>query len=240
LRESIFLTKIPLGARWCLIWNFQAKPARPTRLWALWATRGSQALKSHISRNSIFRITGSVPPEALVVMKVAGDPHGYENAVRKIVAGVDKDTPVFRYRMFTDDIRNQAAQPRFQAMLVSGFALIALVLAAVGLYSVLSYVVAERRRELGLRMALGASRRNVVQLVLQRGLLLACIGIAAGAAGSVFATRLIADLLFKVKPLDGPIFVLVAFVLLMVSVLAALMPAMRAAKVSPMEALRAE
>jgi predicted permease len=176
----------------------------------------------------------------LVVMKVAGDPYSYENAVRKIVAAVDKDTPVFRYRMFTDDIRNQAAQPRFEAMLVSGFAVTALQLAAVGLYSVLSYIVAERTRELGLRMALGASRGNVLRLVLQRGLALGSIGIVVGAVSSVFATRLIADLLFKVKPLNGPIFVVVTLVLLAVSVLATLMPALRAAKVSPMEALRAE
>jgi predicted permease len=176
----------------------------------------------------------------LVVMKVAGDPYSYENAVRKIVAAVDKDTPVFRYQMFTDDIRNQAAQPRFEAILVSGFAVTALLLAAVGLYSVLSYIVAERTRELGLRMALGASRGNVLRLVLQRGLALGSIGIAVGAVSSVFATRLIADLLFKVKPLNGPIFVIVTLVLLAVSVLATLLPALRAAKVSPMEALRAE
>jgi predicted permease len=176
----------------------------------------------------------------LVVMKVTGDPYSYENAVRKIVAAVDKDTPVFRYRMFTDDIRNQAAQPRFEAILVSGFAVTALLLAAVGLYSVLSYIVAERTRELGLRMALGASRGNVLRLVLQRGLALGSTGIVVGAVSSVFATRLIADLLFKVKPLNGPIFVVVTLVLLAVSVLATLIPALRAAKVSPMEALRAE
>lgn len=176
----------------------------------------------------------------LVVMKVAGDPYSYENAVRKIVAAVDKDTPVFRYQMFTDDISTQAAQPRFEAMLVSAFAVIALVLAAVGLYSVLSFIVAERIRELGLRMALGAQRGHIFRLVLQRGLVLACIGIGVGAVSSVFAARLIRDFLFKVKPLDASIFLAVTLTLILVSILAALVPALRAAKVSPMETLRAE
>ena len=176
----------------------------------------------------------------LVVMKVAGDPYSYENAVRKVVASVDKDTPVFGYRMFTDEIATQAAQPRFEAMLVSGFAVIALALAAVGLYSVLSFIVAERTRELGLRMALGASRGNILRLVLRRGLMLACVGILVGAVSSVFATRLLGDLLFKVKPLDSQVFVTVTLVLIAVSVLATLVPALRAAGVSPMETLRAE
>jgi putative ABC transport system permease protein len=174
----------------------------------------------------------------IVVLRVAGDPHSYENAVRKIVAGMDKDSPVFGYGTFTERIDTQAAQPRFEATLVSGFAAIALLLAAVGLYSVLSYIVAERTRELGLRMALGASRKHVLRLVLQRGFTLACIGVGAGVLASLFATRLIADTLFKVAPLDRSVYLIVTLALLAVSILAALGPAVRAAKVDPMRALR--
>jgi putative ABC transport system permease protein len=173
-----------------------------------------------------------------VVMKVSGDPRSYENAVRKTVAEIDKDPPVFAYRTFTADIEAQAAQPRFEAALVSSFAAIALLLSAIGLYAVLSYIVAERTRELGLRMALGASRSNVLQLVLRRGLVLACVGTALGALASVFAANLIQDVLYEVKPLDGSVFLTVTAVLLFVSTVAALIPALRAASVDPMRTLR--
>jgi predicted permease len=174
----------------------------------------------------------------LVVMKVMGDPRSYENAVRQIASNIDKDAPVFRYRTFTDDIDIQAAQPRFEAALVSGFAVIALLLSAIGLYSVLSHTVAQRLRELGLRMALGASRSDILRLVLQRALILASLGIGVGALASIFATRLIADILFGVTPLDRPVFLAVTIVLLFASMMAALAPALRAANVDPMRTLR--
>lgn len=174
----------------------------------------------------------------LVVMKVIGDPLSYENAVQRIVSNIDKDAPIFRYRTLTDDIGIQAAQPRFEAALVSGFAIIALSLAAVGLYAVLSYIVAQRTRELGLRMALGASRFDILRLVLQRGLMLASIGIGIGGLASIFCTRLITELLFRVAPLDRSVFLAVTFVLIFVSLLAALAPALRAVNVDPMRTLR--
>lgn len=132
----------------------------------------------------------------------------------------------------------KAAQPRFEAALVSGFAVIALLLAAVGLYAVLSYIVVQRTRELGLRMALGASRSNILRLVLLRGLMLASIGIGIGALASIFATRLITNMLFRVAPLDRPVFLTVTLVLILVSMIAALAPALRAVTVDPMRTLR--
>jgi predicted permease len=174
----------------------------------------------------------------VTVMKVAGDPLLYENAVRKVVAAFDKDSPVFGYHTLTDRIANETAQPRFEATLVSGFAGIALLLSAVGFYSVLSYIVAERTRELGLRMALGASREHVLWLVLQRGFTLAVIGVGAGVLASLFATRLITDALFKVAPLDRSVYLIVTLALLTISILAALGPAVRAAHVDPMRTLR--
>ncbi len=174
----------------------------------------------------------------LIVMRVAGDPGAYENAVRRIVSTMDNDHPVFNYRTFADSIGAQAAQPRFQAVLVSGFAGIALLLSALGLYAVLSYVVSERIRELGLRMALGASRSDILGLVLRRALLLACLGIGIGALASIFAARLITDTLFRVAPLDRSVFLAVTLVLAFVSMIAAIAPALRAASVDPMRALR--
>src|SRR5258708_23236626 len=90
----------------------------------------------------------------VIVRKVAGEPASYQSAVRRVVANVDKDTPVFRYHPFAEDLNNQAAKPRFEALLISGFGLLAMVLAAVGLYALLSYLVSEKTRELGVRIAL--------------------------------------------------------------------------------------
>ncbi len=153
----------------------------------------------------------------VVVLKVAGDPHSYENAVRRVVAGLDADSPVFGFGTLADNIDRQAAQPKFEAALVSGFAALALLLASVGLYSVLSCIVAERTRELGLRMALGASRSRVLRLVLRRGLTLAGLGIGSGALISVFSTRLMMGTLFKVAPLDRSVYAIVTLSLILVS-----------------------
>ena len=132
----------------------------------------------------------------------------------------------------------QAAQPRFEAVLVSGFAGIALLLSALGLYAVLSYIVSERTRELGLRIALGASRFDILGLVLWRAAILACLGIGIGVVASIFGSRLIADTLFRVAPLDRSVFLVVTLVLTLVSLIAALVPALRAANVDPMQTLR--
>jgi putative ABC transport system permease protein len=174
----------------------------------------------------------------MIVMKVAGDPRAYEDTIRRIVTAMDNEHPVFNYRTFADSIALQAAQPRFEAVLVSGFAAIALLLSALGLYAVLSYVVSQRVRELGLRMAFGASRSDILQLVLRRALILAGLGIAMGAAASIFAARFITDTLFQVEPLDRSVFLTVTLVLMFVSMIAALAPALRAASVEPMRMLR--
>jgi putative ABC transport system permease protein len=173
-----------------------------------------------------------------VVMRVSGDPHGYENAVRKIAATLDPDDPEFGYHTFAENIALQSAQPRCEVFLISAFAAIALLLSALGLYAVLSYIVAERSRELGLRMALGASRANVLSMVLRRALILAVLGIGGGAITSIFATRLVTSSLFRVAPLDRSVFLIVALTLLLVSMIAAILPALRAANIDPIRSLR--
>ncbi|HEX4486337.1 MAG TPA: ABC transporter permease [Terriglobales bacterium] len=174
----------------------------------------------------------------LIVMRVAGNPASYEDTVRRIVAATDNAHPVFRYRTFTESIGMEVAQPRFEAILLSGFAGIALLLSALGLYAVLSFVVSQRVRELGLRMAFGASRSDILRIVLQRALMLAGIGIGVGIAVSLFATRLISDALFRVEPMDLRVFFIVTLVLMLVSLIAAIVPALRAATADPMRTLR--
>lgn len=175
-----------------------------------------------------------------VVMSVSGDPQTYENTIRKVVARVDPDAPVFQYGTFPEAADTQAATSRFEALLVSAFSAVALLLSALGLYAVLSYVVGERIRELGLRMAFGASRSDILRLVLQRAAILALLGVGIGIAASIFTTRLVADLLFNVPLLDRTVFLSVTSLLFCVSMLTALAPALRAASIDPMRSLRDE
>lgn len=161
----------------------------------------------------------------------------YQSAVRAVVQRFDAEVPVFDYETFGDTLREMSEQPRFEAALVSTFATMALLLSALGLYAVLSYVVAERMRELALRMAFGASRKDILEIVLRRALLLGLLGISIGAFASLLATRLVGDLLFRVKPLDPSTFAAVTLTLFLVSIVSALAPAIRAASVDPMRTL---
>jgi predicted permease len=172
-----------------------------------------------------------------VVMQVAGDPLSYLSAARAVVKGFDAEAPVFDYETFGDTLRDMSEQPRFEAALVSSFAAIALLLSALGLYAVLSYIVAERTRELGLRMAFGASRSDILAIVLRRAFLLGILGILIGLFASLLATRLVSDLLFRVKPLDPSTFAAVTITLLLVSIGSAMPPAIRAAWLDPMRTL---
>lgn len=176
----------------------------------------------------------------IIVMKVAGDPTSYENVARRIVATADPDAPLFRYRTLAQEIETQAIEPRFEAWVVSVFACVALLLSAIGLFAVLSYAVAQRTRELGLRMALGASRGEVLRLVLRRGVGLALIGTAGGCVISLCASRLIDDLLFNVAPSDAVVFSSVIVAVVLVSLVASLVPSLRAASIEPMRCLRTE
>ena len=172
-----------------------------------------------------------------VVMKVSGDPLSYESTVRSIVKRFDPDAPVFGYRTLADRLLTQSAQPRFEAALVSALAAIALLLSALGLYAVLCYVVANRTKELALRIAFGASRSDILTMVLRRALLLAVLGIVVGIFASLLGTGLVGNLLFRVKPLDPCTFAVVTLTLLLVSVGSALAPAIRAAWLDPVRTL---
>jgi putative ABC transport system permease protein len=171
-------------------------------------------------------------------LRVAGDPASYINSVRAAVASLDKDAPIYRVHTYGDLVALNTAQSRFQALLLTAFAGVALLLAAVGLYAVLSYIVVQRTHEIGLRMALGAQRGNVLKLILNRGMGLALIGVAVGIAVSALLTRFLGSLLYDVKPLDPITFICVAGVLLAVSAIASAIPASRAASLDPMKTLR--
>jgi predicted lysophospholipase L1 biosynthesis ABC-type transport system permease subunit len=178
-----------------------------------------------------------VAPPA-VALRVDGSPAAYENMVLSTVAALDRGLPVYRLHPYSDELARTTAQQRFQAVLLSTFAGLALLMAAVGLYALLSYMVAQRTTELGLRIALGAQRGEVLGLILKRGLVLSSVGLILGLAVAVFLTRILSGMLFGVRTLDAPTFVAVSVVLMTVACLASLIPAYRASRLDPITAMR--
>ena len=168
----------------------------------------------------------SVPPRSMI------------SAVRAQIASVDPDQPVMHIQTVDELMDNSRSQPRFTMFLLGGFSGVALALAVIGIYGVLSYSVAQRRQEFGIRLALGAGRDDILRLVVRHGFLLALTGVTAGLIASIALTRLMASLLYKVGTHDVTTFALTSVVLLAIALAASYIPARRATKVNPIEALK--
>jgi predicted permease len=175
-----------------------------------------------------------------LVVRARGDAAPLAPAIRKAIWSVDKDQPIVRVATMDDLLAASAAERRFALILFEAFALVALALAAIGIYGVLSGSVTERMREIGVRSALGASRRDILALVVRQGMTLAGLGMALGLGGAAAATRAIVTLLFGVSRLDPVTYLGVIALLLGVSGIACSVPAWRAARVDPASTLRAE
>jgi predicted permease len=175
-----------------------------------------------------------------LLVRTAMDPRGIAAALRSAIWAVDSEVPIPEVRTLEQVMERSVAQRRFQAMLVVLFAAAALALAAFGTYGVVSYAVARRRAEMGIRMALGAKRSDVLKMVLRQGMMPVVAGLAAGAMAALAIGRSVASLLFQVSPHDPVAFIAAGAVLLLVSVVACLVPARRATRVDPTEALRCE
>lgn len=171
-------------------------------------------------------------------IRTVGDPASVVGALRAELARIDPSIPLYRVSTLEDYVYKAAAHPRFQTLLLASFAGMALLLAAVGLYAVLSYMVVQRTAEIGVRMALGAERRDILLLVLRRGVILAGAGAIIGFAGSLVATRSIAAMLYAVRPFDVLTYATMFLVLFMICLAACAVPAYRAARVDPMNTLR--
>ncbi len=178
------------------------------------------------------------PP--VLVIRSAMAPSTIETEVRKVLAAMDPDAPLYQVRTMEDYLALDLGRARFQTMLLGLFAGIALLLTAIGLYGVMSFTVLQRTHEIGIRVALGAGRADVLRMVLSKSLALTGVGLAIGMIGASMVTRLLADLLYEVKPTDPATLVAVSVVLIAVSALASYIPARRAARVDPMVALRYE
>jgi putative ABC transport system permease protein len=175
-----------------------------------------------------------------VVVRTEGKPEAALGAVRQKVHELDRDLPISTVRTMDEWVSGSAAQPRLNAVLLAVFASVALLIAAIGVYGVLSYSVTQRTREIGLRMALGAQQGNVLRMVVREGMMVGAAGIGAGLLGALVVSRLLASLLYGVEVRDPATFALVAGVLAVVALLACYMPALRASRVDPVVALREE
>jgi putative ABC transport system permease protein len=188
-----------------------------------------------------FRQTqGYGRPTSYIVLRGSGNMTGLVSSVRRELSEIDPDVPISSIATMEDVLAIAQSRPRFLALLLSIFSSVALILAAVGIYGVLSYLVARRNKEFGLRMALGASRQHVLGLVLRQGAMLAASGMVAGLLVATALTRLMSSLLFEVRATDPRTFLVVSAVLAVVVLAASYIPARRATRVDPMVALRYE
>ncbi len=175
-----------------------------------------------------------------IVVETAGDPANLTPGVREAVRSLDPDLPIFAVRTLTDVVATQMAPRRLAVMLISVFSAVALLLAAIGIYGVMSYAVTLRTQEIGIRMALGAERHDISRMVLRFGARMSFIGIALGLVAAFGLARMMAGLLFQTSTADPPTFSIVPLTLMAVALAACYVPARRATRVDPLVALRAE
>jgi putative ABC transport system permease protein len=172
-----------------------------------------------------------------LVIRTAGDPAAFATTLRHEVEALDKDQPIYNVRTMDDVVANALGTRRVSMQLFIVFAIAALLLAAVGIYGVMAYSVTQRTQEIGIRMALGAQKSDILRLVVRQGMMLTLIGVIAGLAGAFALTRVIANLLFGVATSDPVTFIAISLLLIFVSLIACYLPARRAARLSPIAAL---
>jgi putative ABC transport system permease protein len=182
----------------------------------------------------------SPPVGPVIVIRTAAAPDALMNSIRSEVAALDKDAPVSQISTMEQVVARSVAPQRFMMLLFGLFAIVALVLAAVGIYGVMAYSVAQRTQEIGIRMALGAEKSDVLKLVIGQGMKLTALGVAPGLLAAFGLTRLMAGLLFGVSATDPLTFVVIALLLALVALLACYLPARRATRIDPLIALRCE
>jgi ABC-type antimicrobial peptide transport system permease subunit len=175
-----------------------------------------------------------------VVVRTAANPAGFTTTIRSALQAIDPDLPVSTVTTMEAIERDSTGSRRFPMLLLGAFGVVALLLALVGVYGVVSYVVTQRTREIGIRVALGAGRAEVVRLVMSGAMTPVFAGLVAGAVGAVFASRLLGSLLFDVQPGDPWVLAMLAAALAGAAMLASLVPARRATRVDPMQVLRTD
>ena len=241
LAKQEFVTEEPVGKRL----SFGGPPAPGKQ--PVWMTIvGVVAHVKNYGVDQASRVETYIPQAQMpagggtLVVRSSGDPAALTSGIRAAVRSVDPDVPLYDVRSMEDIVSENTASRRLSVVLIGSFAVLALVLAGVGVYGVMAYVVTQRRHEIGIRMALGANQRNILEMVLRQGLRLAVFGIAGGLAGALALTHFLSSMLFHVSALDVETFVLGATSLGLVLLLACCLPARRATRVDPLVALRYE
>jgi putative ABC transport system permease protein len=228
----------PLGQRVAVdwadgrpVWRQIVGVAESTRHFGLEAPQKPEVYLPH---------TQAPSPMMTLVVRTQGDPASSISAVRARIAAIDPEQAVLAFQTMEELLAKSSSRRRFQTALVTVFAGLALLLAAIGVYGVMAHRVAQRNREIGVRLALGARPRDVVAMVLRNGMGLTFAGMGIGLVGSVALSRALASLLFGVSPLDPPTYAAVAVVLAGVAGLSAYVPSRGAARVDPLVTLRDE
>jgi putative ABC transport system permease protein len=227
------------------------KPSPPARIWdnqrltsfeIVGIVRNVKSSGLNAETDPAYYLPASQAPLAdmTILVRTSGDPVAIVPGLRQAVWAIDPNQPIATVKTMEQIVSDSIAQPRLNMALMGLFGALALVLAAVGIYGLLSYAVTQRTQEMGIRMALGAQVSDVLGLVLKQGMMLALIGEAIGLAGAFALTRLIRGLLFGVTPTDATTFIAVVGVLTTIALLACYLPARRATKVDPLKALRYE
>jgi ABC-type antimicrobial peptide transport system permease subunit len=188
----------------------------------------------------IYSGAATITTDTTLVVRSIADPALLSISIQKTIAGIDPNLPVSDVLTMQQVIGESTANSRFEASLLGAFATLSLLLASVGLFGVLSYLVAQRTSEIGIRIALGAGREQMLWLILADGLRPAAVGLMLGLCASTAVTREIQSQLYGTHPLDPGVFGLVGLVLLLVAAVACLVPAWRASRLDPMQALRTE
>jgi predicted permease len=223
-----------------------AKPpdpaARPIRIVGVVKDAHYNSVRAPVTPTAYMPYTQGIQNlrQMTFVIRTAAPPLSIAGAVRRAVAEIDRTIPVAELRTQEEQIRNSLGTERLFAGLVSSFGTLAALLASIGVYGVLAYTVARRTAEIGIRMALGATRGNVQWLVLRDSLLAVLLGIAVGAPAVLALTRLVRSMLFGVTPTDAISFAAGLFLMIVVTAISAWLPARRAARVDPMVALKYE
>jgi putative ABC transport system permease protein len=174
------------------------------------------------------------------VVRTQGDPTQYVAPVRSALAGMDRNIAMANASSMAAVHETALAEPKFTMFLIAGFSALALVLATVGLFGVIAYAVSQRTREIGIRLALGAQKSQILAMVMNRGIRITLIGLALGLAGSLVLSRTLATVLFDVRPIDVSIYAALFVVLAATAMLATFVPALHATRVEPLTALRYE
>jgi len=227
----------PLGRRLAIDWSADGKPVWRQIVGVVQSTRHFGLEEPQKAEVYVPFAQAPVPLLTLVV-RTTGNPTDYVNAVRAQVSAIDPQQSVFAFQSMEELVTASGAPRRFQTALVATFGALALILAAIGIYGVMGYMVTQRSREIGVRLALGARPRDVVLMVLRNGLWLTLAGILVGLAGTFALSRVLAGFLYGVSALDPTTYVATIGVLVTVAIVAAYRPSRRAASVDPLVVLR--